>query len=183
MKLRVLPGALVLGSLASVAGHAAGYGNQHVMGGAYHGMFLTLACAGAGSFALAALAIALAAPNVAAQGSIVARRLTSWMPRLWQVAAGTAGWFLFVESLEGTHPHGNGVVVVTALCAAVLLVHGLAKGAIALISAAIVRTATAPFDPRKYFSPLAFQRPLAMATAAHVRRRFARPPPSVMHRP
>lgn len=183
MKLRKLPGALALGLLASVLGHAAGYGNGHAMGGAYHETFLTLAYAGVGIFVLAALAVALAFAGAAAEGTIVASRLRSWIPGIGLLAVATSGWFAVAEAIEGSHATGTSLTIVVALLIAIFAVRAFALAVIAIISSIAIAIDAAAFAPRSYQRYLSLDRPLAVPSIAHTRRLFARPPPESMQYP
>ena len=182
MKLRGLPGALALGLLASVIGHAAGYGNEHAMGGPYHGTFLTLAYAGVGVFLLAALAVAVASAGAAAEGTIVATRLRRWIPDTGVLALATSLWFGVAEVIEGSHATGTSLAIVAALLIAIVAVRAFALAVIAVISSIAIAIDTAAFAPRSYGRYLSLERPLAVPSIAHVRRLFARPPPDLMQR-
>ena len=59
MTLRQLPVALILGLLASLAAHAAGFGNDHLEAGAYNEVLRTLAVTGAVGALFAAVWAAL----------------------------------------------------------------------------------------------------------------------------
>lgn len=182
VKLRGLPGALALGLLASVLGHMAGYGNEHTMGGAYHGMLLVLADVGVGSFLLAAAAVAVAGAGRATEGSILAARLADWVPDVPMLALATVGWFSITEAVEGTHPRGDTILVVLALVVAMFVVRGIVRAIITTISKLAITINCAEFAPRSYAPLRRFERPLSLQSSVHSRRLFARPPPSLMHR-
>ena len=183
VKIRGLPGALALGLLASVIGHAAGYGNAHPMGGAYHGTLLALAFAGVGIFVLAALAVAVASAHVAPDGTVVAARLRRWVPGTGVLALATTGWFAVAEAIEGAHATGPSFIIVFALLAAIVAVRVFALAVISVVSSVAIAIGVPAFALRVYAHGASFERPLSLATAVHSRRLFARPPPEVTHCP
>ena len=82
MKLRGFPGALALGLLASLVAHTALYGSSHEMGGAFHRELVTVALAALGGLLVAFGALAWTGSRHAADGSVLAARLTGRLPGL-----------------------------------------------------------------------------------------------------
>jgi hypothetical protein len=168
--------------LASLLGHAAAFGDGHAMGGAHHGLLVALANVGVGGFVLAAISVAWAGRGAATDGSVLAARLACYVPGLPALGLCTAGWFSLAEATEGAHADGNLFLTVLALVLAAALVRMLARRAIEAIAAVVISICAPSFARRIRIRLLRLQRPLRIREAAHVRRRFARPPPSVTSR-
>ena len=177
VKLRKVPGGLVLGLLASLTAHAALYGGQHAVGGVYHTVLMQITLAAALGFVSLFGALAWTQSASSTDGSIVAARLREQLPGVLSVVASAAGWYAGVEAIE---PHHVGVpaiallaVLAVASYAVLRLAHAIA-GAFARIAIAFSRTV---FSPRV----LSWRRrPHVRLIARHsflARRRFARPPP------
>ena len=177
VRVRELPGAVGLGLLASVLGHMAAYGNGHAMGGPYHDLLITLVDAGVGSFVFAALALAWVGSGRISDGSVLAARLATYLPSVPLLALSAAGWYQFFESVEGAHAGYGTAVIVIALSFAILLVHWLARSAIAVIAALILSIFRNPFAPRVRLWIRYAEHPLPIREGAPLHRRFARPPP------
>ena len=103
MKLREFPGALALGLLASLGAHTALYGSSHEMGGAFHSELVTVAVAALGGLLVAFGALAWTGSRHAADGSVLAARLTGRLPGLAPVLVATALCFALGERLEPAH--------------------------------------------------------------------------------
>jgi hypothetical protein len=176
--LRTLPGALVLGLLASLAAHTAVYGSGHLVGGSYHDLLLAQAALGvAGMLALAA-ALAWAGAKHIADGSVLAARLTERLPALRGLAPVTAGWFLLIEHLEPRHGGAPALSISVCLLLAAALLLALARGFLGLLAAAVFavfqsRHAMRVPEWRVYGAPVPRRTRPAFAG-----RRFVRPPPS-----
>jgi hypothetical protein len=177
--LRKVPGILALGLLASLGAHAALYGNEHVMGGAYHGMLLTLALLGL-ACGLAGLAgLAWAGARHTADGTILATRLNDCLPGLPTLLCSTWVWYSLIEAVEPQHASVALPLAALILVAAAWLARGLARWAIGALAGAIFAILRAPFATRtpswrrtRRSTPIAAPRPL-------LRRHFARPPPTL----
>ncbi len=176
MTLRQLPGALILGLLASLVAHTAGYGNGHTEAGAYHELLATLAFAGAGGALIAAICAAFGNVGTCAQGSILSARLCTWIPGAGAVAVAGGTWFAFIESLEPAHGPASFIIIALAMLVAALALRGLAvltARVLASCAIAIARVATARrvvFFIRRYAAP-------AVVTPHLARRIVTRPPP------
>ena len=177
MPLRKVPGFLALGLLASLGAHAALYGNEHVVGGAYHGTLLTLALISLACGTVGLAGLAWAGARHAADGSILAARLTDRLPGLLPLFCSTAGWYSLVEATEPQHAISALPLTILCLIATAWLARGLTQWAIRALSGAIFAIARAPFAARRplwrherRIFLIAPPRPL-------LRRRFARPPP------
>ncbi len=176
MSLRQLPGALILGLLASLVAHAAGFGDGHMAAGAYHELLSTLAFAGAGGALITAVIAAFGKAGSCAQGSVLASRLCTWIPGASAVALAGGAWFTLIESLEPAHGPASFAIVALAMLAAALALRGLAvltARALARCAITIVRVAVAP---RKVFFVGHYSAP-ATVTPHFARRIVTRPPP------
>jgi len=174
---RGIPGALALGLLASLIAHAALYGRDHAMGGAYHDILIQLASAGAGGFMALLGALIWTGWRRAADGSVLAARLTSRLPGLAPLAAGTGFWFAVGERIEPRHADAGFVLTVAVVVAAAWAVLALARRGVRLLAGAIIAILRSPFAQR---APGWIRRPRPAPIARRsplLRRRFARPPP------
>jgi hypothetical protein len=159
--------------------HAALYGGGHEMGGSYHALLLQAALGG--SVALLAFFGSLAAGGAAhvADGSVLATRLSRRLPGLIPLLAATSAWYGLAEWVE---PHHAGVPLgasVLALAAAAWVVLRLTKAIVQALAGAVFAVSPAPFAPRTpRWLRRAPTRPI-LRSSPLLRRRFARPPPSV----
>ena len=175
--LRKVPGTLTLGLLASLAAHAALYGGGHAMGGSYHGLLLEAALAGAAGLLAIFGAIAWSESGITADGSVVAARLRTQLPRNAGVLLAAGFWYVAGEAIE---PHHAAAPFVGSFCLIVVFAYAvlwLARVATAALARAVLAIARASFSPRP---PLWRRRPRPRPLyrrAYHARRRFARPPP------
>lgn len=177
MTLRGIPGALVLGLLASLVAHSALYGGGHSMGGAYHAWFLDLAAAGCFGLLASIAALAWTGSRAAADGSVLAARLGERLPGCWAVFAATGLWFALGERIETRHADASLLAVVAVLALAAWAALTFARWCVRVLAGAVVaiaRTAFAARLPqwlrRSLPAPIVLRSPL-------LRRRFARPPP------
>jgi hypothetical protein len=145
--LRRLPGALVLGLVAALLGHAALFHGEHAVGGAYHAVLVQIAIA-AGLGLLGALAALLwSGARCAADGSVLAARIATGLPGLPLLGASTAFWFSLAERLEPHHAATPIALTALALACAAAIISGAARALvrwIAQIAVAFVRRATHP---------------------------------------
>jgi hypothetical protein len=177
VKLREFPGALALGLLASLAAHTALFGHEHEMGGAYHAQIVTVALAALGGLLVAFCALAWTGARHAADGSVLASRLTRRLPGFAPVLVATAMCFALGERLEPDHAGAALLPTLTVLIAGAALILALARGAIKTLAGAVVAVAGAAYAARSplWLHPTA---PVFVAVAApSLRRRYARPPP------
>ena len=103
MKLREFPGALALGLLASLGAHTALYGSSHEMGGAFHSELVSVAVAALGGLLVAFGALAWTGSRHAADGSVLAARLTGRLPGLAPVLVATLPAYLGALTGKGIH--------------------------------------------------------------------------------
>lgn len=177
MTLRKVPGTLALGLLTSLVAHAALYRGGHLEGGAYHGLLLQAAVAGAVGLLVAFGLLAWSGARSLSDGSILAARLHDRLPGWGGLAASAAIWFGLAEWVEPHHSGAAPWIVLVCLAAVSWLVARLAGffvRALARLAIAIVRAAFAqrliPWTPLRRTAPITRR-------ALWVRRRFARPPP------
>lgn len=181
MTLREFPGALALGLLAALLAHAALYGGEHAMGGTYHSLLLQAALAGGVGLLAVFGSLAWTGAAHAADGSVLAARMSRRLPGFASVAASATTWYALAERIE---PHHAASVSLTAailcLAAASWLILRLASAILRMIAGIVIVAAsrslwaarTPRWVRRAPAAPLVHRPPL-------LRRRFARPPPSV----
>lgn len=174
---RQLPGALVLGLLASLVAHAAIFGGEHAMGGAYNGLLVQLALVGALGISAALAAVAWGEAGRIADGSVLVARIGERLPALPALLGATCFWFALGERIEPEHAAAS--LLLTLLClvvSAVLL--GLAVRFTLRLLVGVTFTVSRPrfsgrspaWVRRTQQQPITLRSPL-------LRRRFARPPP------
>lgn len=177
MTLRKVPGALVLGLLASLAAHALLYGGEHAMGGAYHALLVQAALAGAVGLLGFLGALTWSESNGIADGSVLAVRLRERLPGIAGLLPATAFWYAAAEAIEPHHAAAAPIAVPLVLIAAAWLVLRLARGVVAALAGAAIAVQRAPFSPR---TPSWQRRPRVRPVVRRTfwaHRRFARPPP------
>lgn len=177
---RKVPGALALGSLASLGAHAALYGNEHAMGGGYHAAFVQVAIAAVLGLLLGASAIAWSSAGRTPDGSVLAARLSDRIPSLAALGAATALWFGIAEAIEPHHAGAPPLAILLALALAAAIVRQIAVLAVAWLARVVFAIARLTFAPR---TPCWSRRPETPAPLRRIlcgRRRFARPPPIIL---
>ena len=177
MTLRGIPGALVLGLLASLVAHSALYGGGHAMGGAYHSWFLELATAGCFGLLASIAALAWTGSRAAADGSVLAARLSQCLPTGWMVLGAAGLWFALGERIEARHADPNVIITAAVLAVAVWIVSAVARWCVRFLARAAIAIGRAAFAQR---SPQWLRRsapPPMERRSPLLRRRFARPPP------
>jgi hypothetical protein len=182
VKLRGLPGALAFGLLASFFAHAAVYGHEHAMGGAYHELLRSMALAAVGGFAMAFGALAWFGAGPCSDGSVLAARLAGHLPSLPLLAAAGFGWFVLGESIEGTHPDASAILIAAALLVVSWLLLAGLRALLRLVAAIVVAILTIEFAPRLEQWSAHFALPPIARETLHRFRLFARPPPSARAR-
>ena len=177
MTLRKVPGTLALGLVVSLAAHAALYGGEHSVGGAYHALLLQAATGGLIGLVFLLGSLAWSGAKHASDGTILATRLGERLPSLGGLAASGSLWYLLTELAE---PHHTGVAtpaVAVALAVAAALVALLTRTAVRAVAVVIFAVARPGFSTR---TPSWTRRPGAaplVRRPGYARRRFARPPP------
>jgi hypothetical protein len=180
VKLRELPGALILGLLASLLAHTIAFGDEHVAGGSFHQALCSLALAGGVGFGILLGLLAWLNAGRLTQGSILASRLTPLIPRAATVVAFAASSFFAIEALESPHAAVALGVIVLALVAASLALSLVAHIVVRGIAQAAVAVADPPYATRL---PIYIRRVATRPRLRGIRfayRRFARPPPQSM---
>ena len=183
MTLRKLPGAAGLGLLAFLAAHAATFGGEHSVGGAYHGAILAAAIAAGAGFALAAVAVACAGRGKCADGSVFASRLSALLPSIRATVAASAGWFALVEGGEGAHAVASLPLVIAALLVACWAVHWCARALLHFVGTIALVVAKLRFAPRTHVWIIRAHETVRALSEPARTRRFARPPPGSMLAP
>jgi hypothetical protein len=177
VNLRKVPGALALGLLASLIAHSVLYGGDHMMAAGYHALLLQVAAAGALSLLVFFGSLAWSGARGAADGSILAARLTERLPALGLLLPATLIWFAAAEGVEPNHATAPPIAILLALIVASWLLHFLARGFVAALARAIIAISRDPFAPR---TPLWSRRTRPCPAPRRflwASRRFARPPP------
>jgi hypothetical protein len=174
--LRKVPGALALGLLASLVAHAALFGGDHTMGGAYHALLLQVALAGGLSLLIFFGSVAWSARDPA-DGSILAARLRERLPSLSAVLAAAAAWYGLAESLEPAHAAASPILLVVALGLAAWLVRRAARSIAEAFAAAVLAILRTSFSPRTPAWNRRRKRSFVLQIVRPECRRFARPPP------
>lgn len=178
--LRRIPGALGLGLVAALIGHAVVYGNGHAMGGDYHELLLKLALAGSLALLGALAALATAGARFVADGSILARRVAQVLPNFPALLAATAAWYSLGEAIEPQHAAASILLVALALALAAALLLVGARTLVDSLSAAVVAVVRLRFAGRRPTITLRRRRaPLAIPAPPSLRRRLVRPPPTI----
>jgi len=174
---RKVPGALALGLLASLGAHAALYGNEHAMGGGYHGLLVQVAIVGALSLVVGLGALAWSAVGVTPDGTVLAARLHERLPSLAALGAAVTLWFGIAEAIEPHHAGVAPLAVLLVLAAVAWIVRRIAIFAVAVLASVVFAIARLAFSSR---TPRWARRPTTPALHRSffgARRRFARPPP------
>jgi hypothetical protein len=165
---------------ASLLGHTLLFHGEHEMGGAFHGMLVTLAlAAGAGLFA-AIFALACGGSR-ATDGSVLASRLADRLPGLAGILAAAILFFALGESLEPAHAAESIAATLAAMFAASWLVSAIARAAVRALASIIVAVARARFADRSPVPRTFAVRPIITKLAPLMRRMFARPPPTTIY--
>lgn len=184
MKLRELPGALALGIPTAILTHTVLFQSGHQLGGSLHETLLGVVIAASLGVLVFFAALALSGAKTAAtSGSLLAHRLSAWLPNAWLLAGSALSWYTAIECSEtdGHAPAPFFLLAVTVVTCALAIrwVATLVLGAITSITlAARVR----PFAGRpRVFAPRRPRPILAGTGRVAAYRRFARPPPYAMH--
>ena len=118
MALRKVPGALALGLFASLGAHAALYGGEHAIGGAYHALLVQIALAAALVFVVLIGALAWAQSGSSTDGKYLPPAFASGFPAFGSVIAAAGAWYVGVEAIEPHHAGAPGIALLAALAAA-----------------------------------------------------------------
>ncbi len=177
VKLRGLPGALVLGLLASLVAHTLAYGDSHAQAGPLHTAFYGLAAFGLLALTVWALALAATRAGAYRDGSILAAHLARYCPGKTMLALASVGWFTLGESLEPAHAPAAFLLIAAALVAAVLGVRALARLLLRTIAAIAIAIVSSPFAPRRSLRVRTRRAPAPRPQPGVLRRPVTRPPP------
>jgi hypothetical protein len=165
--------------LASLGAHAALYGGGHEMGGSYHALLLQAALAGSVTFLAFFGSLASDGAAHVTDGSVLASRLARRLPGLASLFAATSFWYVVAERIEPHHAGTPLVPSILALVGAAWIVLRLAKAIVQTLAGAVFAARRSPWAAR---TPRWIRRAPALPIARRsplLRRRFARPPPSV----
>lgn len=170
-------GAVLLGLPVALLAHVAIYGNEHLIGGSAHALVVEVGLALAALGGVVAIATCLLSSHSAESGSVLAARLSAYLPGWLPLALCALGWFLGIERCESASFGFDPITLFWLAGFAVLAARGARAGA-----RAVATLAVAWFAPARSTRPgirnlrFAYAAPL-VASRGHVRRRFARPPP------
>lgn len=178
MPLRKVPGALALGLIASLAAHAALFGGEHAVGGSYQSPLLQIALASTLGLLGGLFALALGGRAEASDGTVLAARLSGFIPSRGWVALSSLLWYAGIERLEPHHAAVLPIFAVVALAVAAIVVRALAGAALRLLCAIVFRVLHAPFAQRELTATRRHCARLFVRRSPALRRRFARPPPT-----
>jgi MFS family permease len=171
------PGAAALGLLAALTAHTAAYGSGHAMGGAYHGVLVSLSCVAALGALLAGASVAWIGGRRTIDGSVLATQLRSRLPGMVPVVAAAAAWFVLGEAIEPHHDAASPALVCAAVLVAAWLLLLLARALLGLLASIAIAVRSAGFAPRAPVWVLRFAPAPRARRALHRARRYARPPP------
>jgi hypothetical protein len=172
-----VPGALVLGLLASLTAHAAVFGSSHAMGGSYDGLLLQIALGGLVGLTALFGALAWGDGGGTSDGTVLAARLRDRLPDGTSVLLSAGLWFAVAESVEPGHAAAPIAGSLAALIAASYAVAWIARAVIGAVARAVLSVTRTAFSSR---TPSWRRRWHVAATPRRIlpaRRRFARPPP------
>jgi hypothetical protein len=149
------------------------------MGGDYHAVLLQAALGG--SVALLAFFGSLASGGAAdvTDGSVLATRLARRLPGLASLFAATSFWYVLAERIEPHHAGTPPAASILALAVAAWTVLRLAKAIVQALAGAVFAAWRQPWAAR---TPRWLRRAPSLPIARRsplLRRRFARPPPSI----
>ena len=177
MTLRKVPGTLILGLLASLAGHAAVFGGGHAMGGGYHALLVQIALGGALCLLAFFGALAWSGSHDTADGSVAAARLRARLPNAGALFASTLLWYAAAEALEPQHAPASTLAAAAALVAVAWIILRLAHAIVTIVADAVIAVCRTTFSPRSAAWSRRSRLHLIPRRAPVARRRFARPPP------
>jgi hypothetical protein len=174
---RKVPGALILGLLASLGAHAALYGSSHAMGGSYDGLLVQIALGGLVGLVALFGALAWGGAGGTSDGTVLATRLRDRLPDGGTVLLSAGIWFVAAESIEPSHAAATLPVTLTALAAVSYAVVWLARAITRAVAHAVLAVTRTIFSPRAPSWRRRVRRPVVPRRILLARRRFARPPP------
>jgi len=175
--LQKVPGALILGLLASLTAHAGLYGSGHAMGGSYDELLLEIAFAGLLGLTAFFGALAWGEAGGTSDGTVLASRLRERLPRAADVLLAAGLWYALGESIEPGHTAAPLAASLAALLVASYIIAWLARAITRTVARAVLAVARTAFSPRTPSWQHRAQRTPAPRRPLLTRRRFARPPP------
>ncbi len=170
-------GAVLLGLPVALLAHVATFGNEHTMGGSAHNLLIEVGYVLAALAGVAALTGTLLSSRSAQSGSLLASRISTYLPVWLPLAICAFGWFLGIERLESPTPAIDPLTLLWLGVLAFLAIRGTRAAVRAFAALAV-----AWYAPARAARPglanlrLAYSAPL-VGSRGHVRRRLARPPP------
>ncbi len=174
---REFPGAVILGLLGALVAHAAIFGGDHAMGGAYHGVLLQLALAGSLGTGVAFAALAWGGAGQVTDGSVLAARLGERLPAVPSLLLATTFWFALGERIEPEHAAASLLITLLSLVVSAGLLWIVARQALRVLVRAAFMVSRRPFAQRTPGWTRRPQPPPIERRSPLLRRRFARPPP------
>jgi len=93
-------GAVLLGLPVALLAHVATYGNEHLIGGSAHALVMEVGFVLAALAGVTAIATCLLSSRSAESGSVLAARLSAYLPAWLPLALCALGWFLGIERCE-----------------------------------------------------------------------------------
>jgi hypothetical protein len=172
-----VPGALILGLLASLAAHAVIFGSSHAMGGPYDGLLLQSALGGLIGLIALFGALAWGDGGGTSDGTVLAARLRHRLPDEAAVLLSAGLWFAIAESVERGHAAAPIAGSLAALIAGSYAVAWIARAIIGVVARAVLAVMRTAFSPRTPSWRRRAHRAVAPRRILLARRRFARPPP------
>lgn len=170
-------GATLLGLPVALLAHVATYGNEHLIGGSVHALVMEAGLVLAALAGIVAIGTCLLSSRSAESGSVLAARLSAYLPGWLPLAVCALGWFLGIERCESASFAFAPLTLLWLAVFAVLTARGAGAAA-----RAIATLAVAWFAPARSARPgirnlrFAYAAP-PIVSRGYVRRRFARPPP------
>ena len=174
---REFPGALILGLLASLVAHAAIFGGEHAMGGAYNGLLVQLALASSLGMGVAFAAVAWGGAGRIADGSVLAARIGERLPALPTLLGATCFWFILAERIEPEHAAASLLLTLLCLVVSAVLLGVAARFTLRLLVRVTFAVSRPRFSGRVPAWVRRTQQRAITLRSPLLRRRFARPPP------
>ncbi|HUA07927.1 MAG TPA: hypothetical protein VMA98_01550 [Candidatus Acidoferrales bacterium] len=179
MTLRQLPGVALLGLLAALLAHTAGYGDSHEAGGPYHQAIVLLALCGAGGFVAALGALTWSGARRCADGSILAAAMRPLIPSMPAIVASAALWFTAIEHMEPAHADAPSLLIALCIVAAGAFISIVARRLLHAVAAIVLAIAVRPFARRAPQYRRRFEQLSSVRRIEFVYRRSGRAPPIV----
>ncbi len=170
-------GAVLLGLPVALLAHVATFGNEHVMGGSEHALLVQVGYVLAALAGVAGLTGTLLSSRSAQSGSLLATRISTYLPVWLPLVICALGWFIGIERLESPTPSIDPLTLLWLGILAFLAIRG-ARAAVRAFAALAVAWYAPARAARPGLASLRFAYSVPpVVSRGHVRRRFARPPP------